>query len=193
MLKSLPKTELLYPSPKPIDELNLLDAFHLMLNDQSMALQALEKSSLSIINTVNEVYLHLSKKSLGRIIYCGAGTSGRIAVQDGVELYPTFGWPKKRIKFLIAGGNKAILNSVENAEDNINEARVKVDRLSINKNDIVIGLAASGNTAFTNEVLKLSNEKKILTIAISNNPRGSILKNAKLNIEYSIETSHFFR
>ena len=57
----------------------------------------------------------------GRLIYVGAGTSGRIGVQDGVELFPTFNWPKKRLDFIIAGGNRAILNAVENAEDDTTE------------------------------------------------------------------------
>ena len=80
-----------------------------------------------------------------RLIYVGAGTSARIGVQDGVELFPTFNWPKNRLDFIIAGGKKAILNAVENAEDDIKEAKKVVLQKLLNSYDVVIGLAASGN------------------------------------------------
>ena len=76
----------------------------------------------------------------GRLIYVGAGTSGRIGVQDGVELFPTFNWPKRRLGFIIAGGNKAILNSVENAEDDVIQAQKAVSKKFLNSNDVVIGV-----------------------------------------------------
>ena len=65
---------------------------------------------------------NLSRFKKGRIIYCGAGTSARIGVQDGVELLPTFGWPSSRVDFIIAGGPKALTKSIENSEDDINAA-----------------------------------------------------------------------
>ena len=68
------------------------------------------------------MYDHLMLNASGRIIYAGAGTSARVGLQDGVELLPTFNWPKKRVDFIIAGGNEAILNAVENAEDDMMEA-----------------------------------------------------------------------
>ena len=95
----------------------------------------------------------------GRLIYVGAGTSGRIGVQDGVELFPTFNWPKRRLDFIIAGGNKAILNSVENAEDDVLAAKEDTSKKFINSKDVVIGLAASGNTPFTCKVLEEANKK----------------------------------
>jgi N-acetylmuramic acid 6-phosphate etherase len=112
----------------------------------------------------------------GRLIYVGAGTSGRIGIQDGVELFPTFNWPKNRLDYVIAGGNSAILTAVENAEDNIILAKDIVIEKKINSQDVVIGLAASGNTPFTCKVMEEANDKKALTIAISNNPNGKILK-----------------
>ena len=111
----------------------------------------------------------------GRIIYAGAGTSARIGLQDGVELLPTFNWPKERVDFIIAGGNEAILNAVENAEDDMMEATKDTSKKLINSEDVVIGLAVSGNTPYTCKVLEESNKKGALTIAISNNPKGEIL------------------
>ena len=124
----------------------------------------------------------MSSSQIGRLIYVGAGTSGRIGVQDGVELFPTFNWPRERVNFIIAGGDKAILEAVENAEDSINEAIQSVKNKKINSKDVLICLAASGNTPFTCKVIEEAFNKGALTIAISNNPEGNILKFGKVKI-----------
>ena len=108
------------------------------------------------------------------MIYVGAGTSGRIGVQDGVELYPTFNWPKERLDFIIAGGIKSLLSSIENSEDDLKLAENDVKK-EISYEDVVIGLVASGNTPFTCKVLEKAKSTRSLTIAISNNPEGKIL------------------
>ena len=117
-----------------------------------------------------------------RIIYAGAGTSGRIGLQDGVELFPTFNWPRDRLDYIIAGGNQAILSAIENAEDDVVSAKEIIRKKVINNTDIIIGIAASGNTPFTCKVLEEAFKKDALTIAISNNPDGKILKFGKINI-----------
>ncbi len=183
MKKNIPKTELLYKKSKPIDQLDLLDGVQLMLNEQKKASDAVKKSSKEIKFAINQIYEHLVKYDKGRLIYVGAGTSGRIGVQDGVELFPTFNWPKDRLEFIIAGGTKAILNSIENAEDDVNKANEVVHKKSIGFKDVVIGLAASGNTPFTCKVLEKSYSKNALTIAISNNPNGDIFNFGKINIK----------
>src|SRR5580693_10214225 len=85
----------------------------------------------------------------GRLIYAGAGTSGRLAVQDGAELMPTFSWPAERLLLLIAGGNEALLRSVEGAEDQVEHAAQLVRSHGIGPADAVIAVAASGSTPFT--------------------------------------------
>ena len=153
-----------------------------MVKDQQKCLKIINKIIDEIEVVVDRIYKHLKKSNKGRIIYCGAGTSGRIGVQDGVELYPTFGWPKERVDFILAGGLKALTRSIENAEDDIESSIKVVDKKKINKNDVLIGLAASGNTSFTCNVLKYSRHNNPLIIAISNNPNGQILKYASLKI-----------
>ena len=86
-------------------------------------------------------------------MYAGAGCSIRIGVQDGVELVPTFGWPVNRLGYLIAGGSRALAESVEGAEDDVTDAVSQVENLEITKPDVVIGVAASGNTPLTCQVL----------------------------------------
>src|SRR5207248_4143551 len=85
----------------------------------------------------------------GRLVYAGAGTSGRLAVQDGAELMPTFSWPEDRLVLLMAGGPEALLRSVEGAEDEVGRARRLLHRYVIDHNDVLIAVAASGTTPFT--------------------------------------------
>src|SRR5262252_9228836 len=85
----------------------------------------------------------------GRLIYAGAGTSGRLAVQDGAELMPSFSWPEDRLLLFMAGGREALIKAVEGAEDEIDQAMRLVQRHDINAEDVLIAVAASGTTAFT--------------------------------------------
>ncbi len=182
MKNNFPSTEKKLNIKKTIDKLPLKKAIELMNNDQKLVHKVLKSNLTDIEQIIEKIYNILSKSSYGRIIYTGAGTSGRIGVQDGVELYPTFGWPRKRIDFLIAGGEKSILNAIEGAEDDINSAKTMSNSLKLNSSDVLIGLAASGNTPYTNQVLKEGMKKKCLVIAISNNPKGEILNNCNMKI-----------
>jgi len=182
MDKIIPKTENLYKKSKPIDQLNIIDGINLMINEQKKAAVEVKKTAKSIEFAINQIYDHLVLNKKGRLIYVGAGTSGRIGIQDGVELFPTFNWPKDRLDFVIAGGTSAILSAVENVEDSTILAKEAVITKLINHEDVVIGLAASGNTPFTCKVLEEANNKKALTIAISNNPNGKILKYGDIKI-----------
>ena len=172
-----------------IDKMSISDALAVMIENQSEAIEAIRSNIHNIESIVLSIYEHITKSSDGRIVYAGAGTSARIGVQDGVELYPTFGWPRDRIAFLIAGGEKALLNSIEGSEDDTQTALMMTKKLLINKHDVVIGVAASGNTPFTEEILRESKKRNALTIAISNNAYGSILKfaNHKLVLETGAE------
>ncbi len=182
MQKRIPPTEKINNKNLFIDEMSIDDALILMIEDQSKVIKILKKLRPEIIFIIKSIFNKLKKSKTGRIIYAGAGTSGRIAVQDGVELYPTFGWPKNRIDFIIAGGKNSLIGSVENAEDNIDEAKRMLNELRPNENDVVIGLAASGNTPFTSFVLQEASLSKSLTIGISNNPKGRILDYANLGL-----------
>ena len=176
MSKYTPKTELLYQKSKPIDHLSLFDGLSLMIKEQRNATLEVKRSIKSIEYAIEAIFKHLTLNSKGRLIYVGAGTSARIGVQDGIELYPTFNWPKERVDFIIAGGINALLNAIENAEDDTYSAeKIAKDKMIFHE-DVVIGLAASGNTPFTCKVLEKAKNQNALTIAISNNPNGEILK-----------------
>ena len=176
MSKNIPQTEQTYKKSKPIDHLSTVNAISLMIKEHRNASLDVFKASKSIETATDKIYQHLNLNPKGRLIYVGAGTSGRIGVQDGVELLPTFSWPKSRLDYIIAGGNAALLNSIENAEDDILEATKIVLTKSINSEDVIIGLAASGNTPFTCKILEEAKKRGALTIGISNNPNGNLLK-----------------
>jgi N-acetylmuramic acid 6-phosphate etherase len=114
----------------------------------------------------------------GRLTYAGAGTSGRLAVQDGAELTPTFSWPQERLLLLIAGGREALVQSVEGAEDESEEAIRLVERCEIDRHDVLIAVAASGTTPFTLACLREAKQRGALTVAIANNRDTPLLAEA---------------
>jgi N-acetylmuramic acid 6-phosphate etherase len=118
----------------------------------------------------------------GRIVYAGAGTSGRIGVQDGAELPPTYDWPADRLVFAMAGGLGALLQSAEQAEDNEAAGAQAVTEANVGANDVVIGMAASGTTPFTIGALRASKASGAVTIAVANNPDAPLFEVARHRI-----------
>ncbi len=108
----------------------------------------------------------------GRLVYVGAGTSGRIAIQDGAELPPTFDWPQDRVVFAMAGGMGALVRSVEGAEDHDEAGSQAMSDANVGANDVVIGVAASGTTPYTIAALRYAMQAGAVTVAIANN-RGA--------------------
>ena len=115
----------------------------------------------------------------GRLIYVGAGTSGRVAVQDGAELTPTFAWPQERVKFVIAGGENAFLASVEGAEDDVADAVKQIDAAHLSPHDVVIAVAASGTTPFTVTALQQAGTYRAVTVGVANNRDTALITSAK--------------
>ena len=169
-----PITEQIYSDTIFLDELSTKDGLNLMVNEHKKSAIAVKKIINDIELVVKKIVSHIRQSNSSRLIYVGAGTSGRIGLQDGIELYPTFGWPKKRVDFLIAGGFDALLKPIENAEDNLDNALQNFKDLKINRKDVVIGIAASGNTPYTCKVLELSQKVNALTVGISNNKFGNL-------------------
>jgi N-acetylmuramic acid 6-phosphate etherase len=121
-------------------------------------------------------------KQKGRIIYVGAGTSGRIAVQDGTELGPTFSWPRDRLVYVLAGGDIAFIESVEGAEDDAEEGASIMRRISTGSSDVVVGVAASGTTPFTVAAIAEARLHGALTIGMAGHADAPLLLAAELGI-----------
>jgi len=111
----------------------------------------------------------------GRLVYAGAGTSGRLAVQDGAELHPTFDWPPERTVLLMAGGEGAFLRAVENAEDDEEAGRAAIRAEQVGGQDVVLGVAASGSTPFTVAAVEAARGAGALTVGIANSPGARLL------------------
>src|SRR6266699_1615699 len=160
-------TERLSPRYSGIDIWDPLDILDAMIEGQFAAVAAVRAARPEIERAALAIEARLREG--GRLIYAGAGTSGRLAVQDGAELIPTFSWPQDRLLLLMAGGRNALLQSVEGAEDAVDQAIRLVQQHEIGVNDVVIAVAASGTTPFTLSCLKEARKRGALTIGVANN------------------------
>ena len=122
-------------------------------------------------------------KKGGRIFYMGAGTSGRLGVLDASEIPPTFGMPPTVVIGLIAGGDTALRNPVENAEDDMSRGWEELLQHHINSEDTVIGIAASGTTPYVIGAMRTAREHGILTVCITSNPNSPMATEADVPIE----------
>jgi N-acetylmuramic acid 6-phosphate etherase len=132
-----------------------------------VAAAAAVRGALGVIETAVDDAVPALQRG-GRLVYVGAGTSGRIGVQDGSELPPTFDWPSDRLVFAMAGGLEALIRSSEGAEDDENAGAQAMADAKIAPNDVVIGIAASGTTPFTIGALRAASAAGAVTIAIAN-------------------------
>lgn len=167
-------TEGLSPRYLNLDVWDTEEALDALYEAQLAALAAVGPALSSIAYAVEHAQLRLQKG--GRLVYVGAGTSGRIAAQDAAELTPTFNWPCDRLVIVMAGGEKALLRSVENAEDSSEAGAAHLGKMSITTNDVVLGLAASGATPFTVAAVKTARACGALTIGVANNRASKLLQ-----------------
>ena len=165
-----------------LDILSNNEIINLLLDSQVVGLEKTRNAKNSIIDAAEKLSLHLNLTKDGRLIYAGAGTSGRLGVLDCSELNPTFGWPLERSGFLMAGGLKALTNPVEGAEDNIVAANAEVKSMALNNADALVAISASGSTPYTVAVCEAAKAAGALTIALANNECSPILLNADCKI-----------
>lgn len=148
--------------------------------DKKVAL-AVEKAIPQIEKLVTQIVSRMKRG--GRIFYMGAGTSGRLGVLDASEIPPTFGMDPSWVIGIIAGGDTALRNPVENAEDDTEQGWKDLQKFNINDKDTVIGIAASGTTPYVIGALNACREHGILTAAITSNPDAPISHAADIAIE----------
>lgn len=158
----------------PLDLLPTTEAVAAMFEGQ-LAAAAAVKPQIEAIARAAEAAADRLRNSTGRLVYVGAGTSGRLAVLDGAELEPTFGWSRERIVYGIAGGADALSRSIENAEDDEEAAREFVRSAAVNRNDVVIAVSASGTTPFTLAAVDEASALSALIIAISSTVSSPLL------------------
>jgi N-acetylmuramic acid 6-phosphate etherase len=170
---ALPATESVDPRYQDLDAWDPATALHALWEAQLAAAAAVGGALPAIERAAVAAAARLADG--GRLAYAGAGTSGRIAAQDGAELPPTFGWPRERLVLLIAGGAEAFTFAVEGAEDDGAAGGAAVAEYALGARDVVLGVAASGATAFTCACLDAAAAQGCLTIAVANSPGGRLL------------------
>src|SRR3954463_443215 len=164
------------PSPRysEIDSWEPGDALDAMIEGQFAAVAAVRGARAAIEQAARAMEARLRYR--GRLIYAGAGTSGRLAVQDGAELMPTFSWPRERLILLMAGGEHALVRSIEGAEDEVDNAIQLVREHNVDGKDAMIAVAASGTTPFTVACLREAKRLGALTVGIANNADTPLLR-----------------
>jgi N-acetylmuramic acid 6-phosphate etherase len=170
---SLPATEHADPRYRDLDAWPPEVALRALWEAQFAALAALGPALPAIAAAARAAADRL--RHGGRLVYAGAGTSGRIAAQDGTELPPTFDWPRDRLVLLMAGGPAAFTDAVEGAEDDEAAARAAIAAHGIGPDDVVLGVAASGGTRFTCACIAEAAARGGLTISLANNPGARLL------------------
>src|SRR3954447_5686119 len=173
-------TEEVDPRFADLDAWSLASAMEAMWEGQLAAVAAIGHA-LPAITAATEA----AKAALGdhgRLVYVGAGTSGRVAVQDGAELLPTFAWPSGRVCFIVAGGASAFVSSIEGAEDDVDDAVTQINAARLTPHDVVIAVAASGTTPFTVAALQRAGSLGATTIGVANNAGSALLVSAKFPI-----------
>lgn len=180
MLEKL-TTELRNPKSMELDNKSIKEVLLLMNEEDATVPLAVKKEIDNIESVIKEVVKAF--KNGGRLIYVGAGTSGRLGILDASECPPTFGVEPTLVQGLIAGGEKAILKAIEGAEDDEESGQLDLKAISINEKDVVVGIAASGRTPYVIGALKYANEVGATTASISNNKHSVIGKIAQIAIE----------
>ncbi|NUF28156.1 N-acetylmuramic acid 6-phosphate etherase [Gilliamella bombicola] len=139
-------TESRNPNSEKIDDCSTLEILQIINNEDKQVALAVEKELINIAKAVDAISQRFSNQ--GRLIYIGAGTSGRLGILDASECPPTYGTPHEQVIGLIAGGKQAIFKAVENAEDNPELAVNDLKNIHFSSNDILVGIAASGRTPY---------------------------------------------
>lgn len=176
----MPSTETI---SKQFSELDLYPDQQLiaaLIEDQATAAAAVAASQAALVAAVNAALPRINAG--GRLIYVGAGSSGRLGVLDGVELSPTFSWPTSRAIGVMAGGRDAMFVAVEGAEDDAAEGTRQLQQLQLTANDVVLLLAASGSTPFVLGALQAAHLAGALTLGFANNRDSALLAQAEIAI-----------
>lgn len=167
------RTERVHPDHADLDLLEAAALVNVLVLDQQDALNAVQAAAPALARAVEAALGRL--QAGGRLIYAGAGTSGRLGVLDATELTPTFSWPPERAVPLIAGGERAIRQAVEGAEDDEAAGTVDAQAVNIGPLDVLIAVAASGTTPYALGAVRAARQAGALAIALANNPGTPLL------------------
>jgi N-acetylmuramic acid 6-phosphate etherase len=174
------RTEHRNPASQGLDRLSTKAILRLMNREDRKVAISVGREVPSIARAVDAIVAGIRKG--GRLIYVGAGTSGRLAVLDAAECPPTFGVSPKIVQALIAGGKKAVTGAVEGAEDSAANAIRDLRTKNISRDDVVVGIAASGSTPYVLSALAFARRRGATTVAVTSNRKAPIARDATIVI-----------
>ncbi|MDD3237465.1 MAG: N-acetylmuramic acid 6-phosphate etherase [Candidatus Gastranaerophilales bacterium] len=176
----LSKTEAVNPLSKDIDKLESLEIVKIINDEDKKVAQTIETELPSIAKAVDIISENFLQN--GRLIYFGAGTSGRLGVLDASECPPTFNVPSSMVVGVIAGGDIALRNAIEGAEDSVELAKTDFKKLQVSSNDTICVISASGNANYVVEILKIATKSGCKRISVSSNRNAKIKQNTDVFI-----------
>ena len=165
-------TEQRNPNSKHVDSLSALEIVQLMNEEDKQVPLAIEKCLSQIAQAVECIVAAFQQG--GRLVYIGAGTSGRLGVLDASECPPTFGVSPEMVKGIIAGGERALRHPIEGAEDSKTQAVVDLQTIQFSSQDVLVGIAASGRTPYVIGALEYAKSLGSVTISIASNPNSAM-------------------
>ncbi|TBM24128.1 N-acetylmuramic acid 6-phosphate etherase [Hafnia paralvei] len=164
-----------------IDTLSTLDMLTIINQEDQKVALAVERILPQIAQAVDAI-THAFVQG-GRLIYCGAGTSGRLGILDASECPPTYGTPREQVVGLIAGGHTAILRAVENAEDNVALGEQDMIENQVGERDVVVGIAASGRTPYVIGAMKYARTQGATVVSLTCNANSAMSQLADIALE----------
>ena len=165
-------TEQRNPNSMHVDSLSALEIVQLMNQEDKQVPLAIEKCLPQIAQAVERIVAAFQQG--GRLVYIGAGTSGRLGVLDASECPPTFGVPPEMVKGIIAGGERALRHPIEGAEDSKTQAVVDLQTIQFSSQDVLVGIAASGRTPYVIGALEYAKSLGSVTVSIASNPNSAM-------------------
>ncbi|SEP57299.1 N-acetylmuramic acid 6-phosphate etherase [Basfia succiniciproducens] len=169
------------PNSMNLDSLSPLELVTLINNEDKQVPLAIEKVLPQIAQAVEKIVRTFQQG--GRLVYIGAGTSGRLGVLDASECPPTYGVKPEMVVGLIAGGERALRHPIEGAEDNAEQGKADLQQIDFSKKDILVGIAASGRTPYVIGALNYAKSLGAITISIASNPDSAMASIADIAID----------
>jgi N-acetylmuramic acid 6-phosphate etherase len=178
--KEIRDTEQRNPASRNLDRITAREIVRLMNREDRKVAAAVGREIPAIARAVDAIVAGI--RNGGRLIYVGAGSSGRMGMLDAAECPPTFGIPPKLVRALIAGGRRAITQAVEGAEDSARNGKRDLRLLKLTRNDVVVGIAASGTTPYVLGAMNYARKRGATTVAVTSNLRMPLGRLAKIVI-----------
>lgn len=174
-------TEQRNPNSMNIDELSALEVLKVINNEDKQVPLAVEKCLPQITQAVEKIVEAFQQG--GRLVYVGAGTSGRLGVLDASECPPTYGVKPEMVVGLIAGGDRALRFPIEGAEDNREQGKADLQAVNFSEKDVLVGIAASGRTPYVLGAMEYANSLRATTVSIASNPNSAMAQIANIAID----------